>query len=217
MRVGGRLRHPLLRSDNSSIAFGTFCRAGHRVLPQKDFPRGHAINPELGAAAVLDPAQKKSHQAMYPSLRHVHAMAGNNIGAVDGGFTSISHHTCEAVSREFITQSRCSWGHCRGKDTRRPRSSWSSSSACVPRQCTWTSHQVTPPRLSSLHSADSCPGDAEIFSDCGTNFVEADAKACYTEGQAIAREMADNRMQWRFNPPFGASLRWPVGSGNEIH
>ncbi|KMQ91639.1 nuclease harbi1 [Lasius niger] len=60
---------------------------------------------------------------------------------------------------------------------------------------------------------------AEIFSDCGTNFVEADAKlrklfsACYTERQAIAREMADNRMQWRFNPPFGASLRWPVGSG----
>ncbi|XP_071652192.1 uncharacterized protein [Temnothorax longispinosus] len=47
----------------------------------------------------------------------------------------------------------------------------------------------------------------ELFSDCGTNFVGADAElrklfsASTKEGRSIAEEMANNRVRWRFNPP----------------
>lgn len=48
---------------------------------------------------------------------------------------------------------------------------------------------------------------SELFSDCGTNFIGADAElrrlfaATSREGRAIAEEMANNRVLWRFNPP----------------
>ncbi|XP_071581108.1 uncharacterized protein [Temnothorax nylanderi] len=47
----------------------------------------------------------------------------------------------------------------------------------------------------------------ELYSDCGTNFVGADAElrklfaASTKEGRSIAEEMANNRVRWRFNPP----------------
>lgn len=46
-----------------------------------------------------------------------------------------------------------------------------------------------------------------LHSDCGTNFVGADAElgrlfaASSKEGQSIAAEMASSRVEWRFNPP----------------
>ncbi|KMQ86702.1 hypothetical protein RF55_14258 [Lasius niger] len=48
---------------------------------------------------------------------------------------------------------------------------------------------------------------AEIYSDCGTNFVGADAElrrmfaAHSRESHIIGRELAESRVQWRFNPP----------------
>jgi len=48
---------------------------------------------------------------------------------------------------------------------------------------------------------------AELFSDCGTNFVGANAElrqlfaASTREGRIIAEEMANSRVTWRFNPP----------------
>ncbi|KMQ83983.1 hypothetical protein RF55_18660 [Lasius niger] len=48
---------------------------------------------------------------------------------------------------------------------------------------------------------------SELYSDCGTNFVGADAElrrlfaASSKEGRSIAEEMANNRVMWRFNPP----------------
>ncbi|XP_070167585.1 uncharacterized protein [Polyergus mexicanus] len=48
---------------------------------------------------------------------------------------------------------------------------------------------------------------SELYSDCGTNFVGADAElrrlfaASAREGQSITDEMANNRVVWRFNPP----------------
>lgn len=48
---------------------------------------------------------------------------------------------------------------------------------------------------------------SQLFSDCGTNFVGADAElrrlfAAHTrENRCIAQELAESRTQWRFNPP----------------
>lgn len=47
----------------------------------------------------------------------------------------------------------------------------------------------------------------EIYSDCGTNFVGADAElrrmfaAHSRESHIIGRELAESRVRWRFNPP----------------
>ncbi|KMQ91673.1 hypothetical protein RF55_8426 [Lasius niger] len=46
-----------------------------------------------------------------------------------------------------------------------------------------------------------------IYSDCGTNFVGADAQlkalfsTCSREGQRIAAHLAEERIDWHFNPP----------------
>lgn len=46
-----------------------------------------------------------------------------------------------------------------------------------------------------------------IYSDCGTNFVGVDAQlralfsACSQEGQQIAAHLAEERIEWHFNPP----------------
>jgi hypothetical protein len=48
---------------------------------------------------------------------------------------------------------------------------------------------------------------SELFSDCGTNFQGADAElrrlfmASSREGRAVAEEMTNQRVRWRFNPP----------------
>lgn len=46
-----------------------------------------------------------------------------------------------------------------------------------------------------------------LWSDCGTNFVGADTQlralltTCSREGKRMAQRLAEEKIQWRFNPP----------------
>ncbi|XP_026829830.1 uncharacterized protein LOC113563037 [Ooceraea biroi] len=67
--------------------------------------------------------------------------------------------------------------------------------------------------LAALRRFVSCQGLCRtLFSDCGTNFIGADAQlrslfaASNSEGKLIAARLADEQIHWRFNPPAGPNF-----------